>query len=195
MSRLLGFVIFYGWCVCVALVSPLGQATAQPVRSDISPSVQSAEFEGFRFPREVARMPRRYKVDYRMPGLGFSVMYGTPGDTWADIYVYDKQADLAAGSPNKLSREELDVALGDVQEQVKMGLYEKAALQSQSVSGSFARAHLKIAQGGREYHSFVFITVHNGKFVKIRLTSNLGPDADLIAKEFVAAYGSLLKTP
>lgn len=195
MFHLGRWIIFCGWCLCVALtLLPGGQALAQPVKTLLPSDKEVVEIEGFGFPKQIAGLPRGVKVDYRSPGLGFSVLYGKPGETWADIYVYDKLLDLRSGSPITHAREELEAALGDVKTHVELGNYQRASIKDRSTSGSFAKAHLTIVQGGQERQSFVFITVHKGNFVKIRLTSNLGADARSLADRFLEGYRRALST-
>jgi hypothetical protein len=196
VSKAIRSIILYGWFLCAVLLSlSSNHAVAQPVRSALSPEIEIVDIEGFGFPRHIAGMLRNQKIDYKVPGLGFSVFYGRPGDTWADIYIYDKRLDLTSGSPLHLARKELESAIGDVEEHVKMGNYQSAVIQGQSTSGLFAKAHVKIKQNGKERDSFVFITVNKGKFVKIRLTSSAGAAADRIAQNFLSEYNRVLSNP
>lgn len=195
MARFLRSIIFFGWCVHAILLAGLGGALAQPVRTTLSPGIPVIEIEGFGFPRQIAGMERGYKTDFRVPGLGFSVLYGTPGEIWADIFIYDKELDLRSDSPLTLAREELEAALGDVMVLMKAGNYQSAKIERRSVSGAFATAHLTIMQAGKAYGSFTFVTVHNGKFVKIRLTSRSKADAQRLAESFLSEFSQVLGKP
>lgn len=192
LGRLITFCI---WCLCTALtILSGGEALAQPVRTTLPLEQETVEIEGFSFPNRIAGLLRSVKVDYRSPGLGFSVLYGKPGETWADIYVYDKLLELTSGSPLAHAREELEAALGDVKTHVELGNYQQASIKNRSTSGAFAKAHLSIVQGGQERQSFVFVTVQKGKFVKIRMTSNLGSEARPLADRFLEDYRRALST-
>jgi len=187
-------LILCGLLLCVALPTGLsGQALAQ-ARTPLPPGQEVVEIEGFAFPSRIAGLPRSMKADYGSPDLGFSVRYGTSQETWADIYVYDKGLDLSSGAPLTLARQEVEAAIEDVRTLVEQGHYQRATANGRSSSGSFAAAHLTIVQGGQARDSFVFVTVHKGRFVKIRVTTSLGNGAQPLAHRFVEEYGRTLKT-
>jgi hypothetical protein len=138
---------------------------------------------------------RQSKVDYKAPGLGFSVTYVDPGRSWADIYIYDKQLNLPSGPALPLAKEELEVALGDVETAVKSGIYQNAKVIGRSTSGVFAKGDLRITQGGTQRASSVFVTLHQGKFVKIRVTTNVDAASSRIAQSIASEYEQILKQP
>lgn len=182
---------FLSWCLCAALLVGIGlPAYAQSVRSAISAEIEIAKIEGYSFPRQLAGLQRNGKTDYRIPGAGFSVSYGVPGETWFDIYIYDRQLDLPSGPALHLARKELESAIDDVHASIKAGGYQSVTLHGQSTSGPFAKAYLRITQGGRERNSVILVTVNNGNFVKIRLTST--GDADRFAQSLANEYSRFL---
>jgi hypothetical protein len=147
-----------------------------------------AEFDGFAFPKELAGLPRTFKADYKIPGAGFSVSYGKHGETWGDIYVYDRQLDLTSGAPLSLAKKEIETAIDDMHTLIRAGAYQSVVLQQQSVSGPFAKAHLTITQAGIARDSFIFVTVNKNRFVKIRFTTSAGSTANRTAEAFVRAF-------
>ena len=149
----------------------------------------------FSFPGKIAGLSRTSKTDYRSAALGFSVRYTGIDDTWAEIYIYDREQDLTSGSALALSKAELASALGDIDESVSKGSYQSARVVDRSQEGAFAKAHLKIAQAGKTRDSYVFITVRHNNFVKIRLTSGDRKYADRIAQGFLTDYSGLLGEP
>ncbi|MGF9758372.1 hypothetical protein AAII07_24530 [Microvirga sp. 0TCS3.31] len=185
--------IVLGRCILAALiVASVLPAQAQPVRNAISPAISVAEIEGFPFPETLGNFTRQSKVDYKTPGLGFSVTYLAPSGAWADIYVYDKQLKLPTGPALPQAKRELDIAISDVGSALKSGAYQNAELLDSSTSGSFAMAHMKITQRGTERDSYIFVTLHEGMFVKIRVTADPGAGARRMAQDLVADYQRIL---
>jgi hypothetical protein len=192
MSRSAQRLILCGLYLCCALFTALpGEAFAQTVGTPLPLGPEVVEIEGYGFPPRIAGLARSTKTDFGSPDLGFSVRYGTSRDTWADIYVYDDPRVLSAGSLSLATRE-VDEAIEGVKALVDQGLYQRAAVRSRSTSGPFAAAHLTIVQGGRERESFVFVTTHNRRFIKIRLTAPPGNGAHALARRFVEEYGRTL---
>ncbi len=181
------------WCLCAVVLVITLPAHAHPVRSAISAETEVARIEGYDFPRQLAGFQRNGKTDYRIPGAGFSVSYGVPGETWFDIYVYDRQLDLPSGPALQLAKKELETAIDDVHASIKAGGYQSVILLGQSTSGPFAKANLKITQGGRERNSAILVTVNNGNFIKIRLTST--GDVDRLAQDLANEYSRFLRKP
>jgi len=144
------------------------------------------------FPRVVGAMNRISKTDFSEAGLGFSVRYQGSNDSWADIYIYGDPQNLRSGSALSHARNELASALDAIDESVSRGSYESADVLGRSEAGSFAKAHLTLVRAGKTRDSYVFITVHKGNFVKIRLTSGDRTNADRIAQRFLADYSRVL---
>ncbi|MBM1174800.1 hypothetical protein [Microvirga arabica] len=193
MLKFLRISVVLGGCILAALITAsVLPAQAQPVRSAISPAISVAEIEGFPFPKTLGNFTRQSKVDYKTPGLGFSVTYLAPSGAWADIYVYDKQLKLPTGPALPQAKRELDFAISDVGSALKSGAYQDAKLLDSSASGSFAMAHMKITQRGTERDSYIFVTLHDGMFVKIRVTADSGAGARRMAQDLVADYRRIL---
>ena len=182
--------------LCAVLMSlvPAG-AFAQPIQSPIPPDGKVVQIGSFPFPSKIAGLSRAVKTDYRSAALGFSVPYVGIDDTWADIYIYDREQDLGSGSVLAHAKAELASTLADIDSGVSRGSYQSAKVFDQSQDGAFAKAHLKIAQAGKTRDSYVFITVRHKNFVKIRLTSGDRKYADRIARGFLAEYSELLGEP
>ncbi|MFC1458443.1 hypothetical protein ACETIH_17405 [Microvirga arabica] len=53
-------------------------------------------------------------------------------------------------------------------------------------------AHMKITQRGTERDSYIFVTLHDGMFVKIRVTADSGAGARRMAQDLVADYRRIL---
>jgi hypothetical protein len=181
-------VVVRGCILAALLAAAVLPAQAQPVRSAISPAISVAEIEGFPFPKTLGNFTRQSKVDYKTPGLGFSVTYLASGGAWADIYVYNKQLKLPTGPALPQAKRELDIAISDVGSALKSGAYQDAKLLDSSTSGSFAMAHMKITQRGVERDSYIFVTLHEGMFVKIRVTADPSAGARRMAQDLVADY-------
>jgi hypothetical protein len=87
----------------------------------------------------------------------------------------------------------VEAALDAVKALVKQGRYQDAKVRNRWISGSFAAARMAIVQGGREHDSFVFVTVHDGMFVKIRLSTSSGDRAQSLAQRFLEDYRRTLE--
>jgi hypothetical protein len=183
-----------GLCAALLALVPAG-AFAQPVQSPIPFDAKVVQIGSFPFPRKIAGLSRTLKTDYRSAGWGFSVRYTGIDDTWANIYIYDREQDLASGSALAHAKAELASTLGDIEAGVSRGSYESAKVVDQSEDGAFAKAHLKIAQAGKTRDTYVFITVRHENFVKIRLTSGDRKYADRIAQGFLTEYSEVLGEP
>ena len=196
MARLQRLVDLCRLCLCAALLSLVAtQAFAQPTQSALPPDVKVVQIGSFSFPGKIAGLSRVSKTDYGSAALGFSVRYTGIDDTWADIYIYDGEQDLASGSAVALAKAELASTLGTIEESVSSGGYQSAKVVDQSQDETFAKAHLKIAHAGKTRDSYVFITVRHKNFVKIRLTSGDRKYADRIAQGFLTEYSGLLGKP
>ena len=172
-----------------ALATP---ALAEPTSSALPPAAKTIAIGSYVFPRIVGDMSRISKTDYNSDGLGFSVRYRREDDTWADIYIYDGNRNLRSGSALAHARSELVSALEAIDESVSKGSYESADVLDRSEAGAFAKAHLIVVRAGTRRDSYVFITVHKGNFVKIRLTSGDRRNADAIASRFLKEYSRVL---
>jgi hypothetical protein len=192
MSRLAHWLILCGLYLCGALLAALPWEALAQVATPLPPGREVVEIEGYGFPSQIAGLVRSTKSDFGSSDLGFSVRYGTSQETWADIYVYDDLLDLSAGSLS-LAKREVDEAIEGVKALVDQGLYQRAAVGNRSTSGSFAAAHLTIVKGGQERESFVFVTTHKRRFIKIRLTAPSGSGARALAHRFVEEYRRTLK--
>jgi hypothetical protein len=158
-------------------------AAAQSTQSVDLPGTSVIDIKGFKFPGRISGLGRNKKTTYNVPGAGFSVSYGEPGDTWADIYIYDREMDLPMSS----------AALRDVQTSVKLGIYQRADLVEVSTSGAFARAQVAITQNQQNRDSFLFVTARNGNFVKIRLTTGSDAHSKERAQRFLEDYSRVLQ--
>ncbi|MGO4385907.1 hypothetical protein AB4Y85_00055 [Microvirga sp. 2YAF29] len=148
------------------------------------------QIDGYPFPRQLAGLPRLEKTDYHNAPLGFSVRYGN-AQTWADIYVYNHDKKLTSATARADAISERDSALEDISANVASGSYDDAKLINKSTAGGFTTAHLAITQRQQTRDSYVFVTVRNANFVKIRLTTNQR-NADKFADEFLKEYAKLL---
>jgi hypothetical protein len=179
-------------CLCAILLAFATGVSADPTQSPLPPDAKVVEIGGFFFPSKIAGLSRSSKTDYRSTALGFSVRYTGIDDAWADIYIYDREQDLASGSALAHAKAELASTLGDIDAGVSRGSYQSAKLVDQSQDETFAKAHLKIAQAGKTRDSYVFISVRHKNFVKIRLTSGDRKYADRIAQGFLEEYRQVL---
>jgi hypothetical protein len=146
--------------------------------------------DGYPFPQQLAGLPRLEKTDFHNAPLGFAVRYGN-AQTWADIYVYNRDRKLTSANASKDAASELEAALEEIASSVTGGGYDDAKLIDKSTTGGFATAHLSIAQRQQTRDSYVFITVSKANFVKIRLTTSQR-NADRIANELLKEYAKLL---
>ncbi|KLK89773.1 hypothetical protein AA309_29495 [Microvirga vignae] len=190
MSRLLR--LSGSWSLSLGLVFGLvfvSQAIAEPTRSPIPAHV--TQIEGYPFPGKIAELPRRQRTDYSEAGMGFSVRYEIPGETWADIFIYDPGEDLTSAEPHQAAADQREIALGDIRTAVSTGSYQEAKVIAKAETAPYALAHLTITQKGKTRDSYVFITVSKKNFVKIRYTTT-APDADQMAAKFAMEYARLL---
>jgi hypothetical protein len=162
---------------------------AQPLsRSAEGAEAQSVKREGFSFPRRLAGFERGDMKDFEPenPGLGFSFRYERPL-TWADVYIYDKGLSLPRKADMAMAIEERERAIGDIERFAKEGTYERAPITSRGTYRGFARAALRITQKGATRDSFVYVAVHKGKFVKLRVSSTAGPASAKLADDLASA--------
>ncbi|MBB3020506.1 hypothetical protein FHR70_003592 [Microvirga lupini] len=190
MSRLLR--ILGSWSLYLGLVfapiCPSSGAIAETTKSPIPGHVK--QIDGYPFPGEIAGLRRGQKSDYGTPGLGFSVRYEKPGETWADIFIYDL-GETQNFTDSRKASDQRDTALGDIDRAVSSGSYQMAKLIAKKESAPFAKAHVAITQNGKTRDSFVFVTIHKGNFVKIRLTTT-ADNPGRLADRFASDYSRLL---
>jgi len=191
MSRLLRLLGSWSLCLSLILGSSYGSgAFAEATKSSIPAQVK--QIDGYPFPERIGNLRRGQRTDYNSPGLGFSVRYETPSDTWADIFIYDLNEDLSAVDARKASHDQRDRALSDIDQGVSSGSYQNAALISKAEVAPFAKAHVAITQKGKTRDSYVFVTIHKNNFVKIRLTTS-SDKPDELADRFASEYARLLR--
>lgn len=191
MSRLIRLLGLWSLCFSLACLSGLSStALAEPSRSPIAADV--TQIDGYPFPAKISGLGRGQKTDYNEAGLGFSVRYENPGETWADIFVYDLGENLNAAQAAKVSADQRDMALSDIQNAVSAGSYQGAKVIQKSDAAPYAKAHLTITQRGATRDSFVFVTVAKNRFVKIRYTTS-AKDPSQAADKFAAEYARMLK--
>lgn len=141
---------------------------------------------GLSLPLEIASFRRGHTTCYEMqsPGLGYSVAYNDAlNGRIATIYVYDfGMTDIPACLTHPEVIEQFERSLSDV-----MGSDEALARRSElrhrfsmgdPTSGKgFLGAILSLADEDRESMSSVFLTIIDGRFVKLRLTVPANDDA------------------
>jgi len=176
------------WSFCLGLLLAsvcVTQAAADPTRSPIPAKV--TRIDGYPFPTRIAGLTRGQKTDYNTPGLGFSVRYESPGETWADIFIYDLGEDLSSEDARALAIEHREIALGDIENARKAGNYQDVKFIAKAELAPYAKAHVTITQRGVTRDSFVFVTVDQKNFVKIRYTTS-AKDAARMADQFATEY-------
>ncbi|WP_457094049.1 hypothetical protein [Microvirga sp. P5_D2] len=189
MGRLSGAARSLSVYLAFALICTFGSpSVAQPTKSVVPAAV--TEIDGYPFPRQLAGLPRLEQTDFHNPPLGFGVRYGN-AQTWADIYVYNRDKKLTSATARKDAASELESPLEEIAASVAGGGYDDAKLVDKSTTGGFATAHLSITQRQQKRDSYVFITVSKANFVKIRLTTNQG-SADQFADKLLKEYAKLL---
>jgi hypothetical protein len=129
--------------------------------------------------------------------LGYSVRYDSPLNVRADVYVYNaglRSVPDDLGAP--VVRDQFERAKGDVHTARRQGLYQSVDELSQKEvrlgrSPDAPRAHharFRIERGNEKLLSDLYLTVHQGYFVKIRCSR---PDAEDARRE--AALAELLE--
>lgn len=154
--------------------------------------------ESFSFPPQIVGMARAWTNRYGA-GLGFSVRYMAAEESaWADVYIYDRQMDLSRGSGSDHAANEIALALREINQMVARGIYRGAKVVERGAELGFEKAYVSIdakdlpGRTSRRTDSFIFVAVHRGKFVKIRLSVPQGPNSASIAKSFLKAYSRTL---
>jgi len=156
---------------------------------------------GLPLPLEIASFRRGHTICYEMqsPGLGYSVAYNDSlNDRIATIYFYDfGMADIPGRLTHPDVIEQFERSLSDV-----MGSDEALARRSElrhrfsmgdPTSGKgFLGAILSLTEGERESMSSVFLTVLDGRFVKLRLTMPANDDAFDQTLSFVENVSAIL---
>jgi len=131
----------------------------------------SAIIEGYPFPEAVAGLVRGPTTTYRQPGYGFSVRYTGGRQSWADVYLYDKELDLSAPSKDAL-KIEMSAVLREILIAADVrGVRNDTKVEAATLDGTTASARLRIASDRTQILSFAFLTIAHGKFVKIRFST------------------------
>jgi hypothetical protein len=169
-------------------------AFAQAVEQRLPGSEGVVRVAEFRFPARLSRLKRSKVVDFRTPGMGQSVRYvSSDGTSWSDVYIYDREKDLTRGSPSHHAMRELMNASEDLNAVARLGHYRSVKQVGQVSSRLFESARFEIDAKDRRMVSYLFVGVHRGKFVKVRLSALLGTDHAKLATDFmmelVAALG------
>ncbi|MGO4704227.1 hypothetical protein AB4072_00420 [Microvirga sp. 2MCAF38] len=156
---------------------------------------QELVVEGFSFPLQIVGMTRfqvqRYDGE---PGAGFSVKYAAVPDNnvWADVYIYDDTRALTGSDGSKNAEAEVSAVIGEIDRAVKAGFYKRAETLERWQEAGFSAARLRLSLKDRIVESFVFVTLHRDRFVKIRLSATKSSSGRRIASSFARAYSRLL---
>ncbi|MBF9234153.1 hypothetical protein [Microvirga alba] len=148
--------------------------------------------EGFPFPASIGDLTRGGTTTYRQSGSGFSVSYQAKAFSWADIYVYDKDLNLAAPAKDELARE-MYVVLQAILLAKDLGKYDAVKVDAASVRDNVASARMTVTSRGTNHASFAFLTIAHGKFVKIRFSTTDRKDGQRRAEAFRNAYFQQLR--
>lgn len=150
--------------------------------------------EGFAFPPSIAGLVRGEPTTYTQRGYGFSMRYASRPESWADIYIYDKELDLSSPSQAALKAEMTQVLYAILATQER-GSYDEAKVRSATLEKNLASARLTVKSNGSEHISFAFLTIAHGKFVKIRFSTRDMKTGQKRADAFrSAAFGLIRKT-
>ena len=116
-----------------------------------------------------------YKALSRGAGQGYGAKWQNKDDT-LDLYLYDlnyQNIDKSLDSP--VVQEALNSAIGGVRYALQQGIYQKAdigvASTRQFGEFKFLFVPIKILRSGRQGESVIILTVLQGRFFKVRLTS------------------------
>lgn len=148
--------------------------------------------EGHAFPQSIAGLVRGSTTTYQAPGYGFSVRYTSGAASWADIYLYDKEFNLAPPPKDALKGEMVQV-LREILIAQERGSYENAKIETASLEKNLASARLSVTADGREHLSFAFLTIAHGKFLKIRFSTREGKAGQKRADAFRNAVFALIR--
>ena len=155
---------------------------------------------GVDMPEMLAGLRRGDIRDYEVEeaGLGQSVAYYGPEHMTATVYMYDRRQAGLRDEGGRLAKAERDTALDDIAAFVRRGTYDGADLVSKGdyrPSRSplvFASAWVRLVKNGMRSDSFVYVTVAQGKFLKIRITGPERAGNDAAADAFAGAVAQLV---
>jgi hypothetical protein len=150
--------------------------------------------DGYPFPLSIAGLVRGPNTTYSVPGYGFSVRYRSGRESWADIYIYDKQLRLDPAPKDALKAEMVQV-LREILLAQEHGSYDKAKLEAATLQKNLASARLSVTADGGEHLSFAFLTIAHGKFLKIRYSTRDKKAGGKAAEAFRnAAFGLIQRS-
>jgi len=153
---------------------------------------------GFRFPEKVAGQRVGAKRDYEKdnPGYGWSIEY--LGKFAANVYVYDlKKRSLPDGIKSKPAQDHFAETCKEVF-LLKDNVNVKVLISSETLDlGGLSWLHASFSYTlyGDKVISRLFLTVHKGHFLKVRVTrrASAEPDQDKLVQSFVEELSRTLK--
>jgi hypothetical protein len=139
--------------------------------------------------------------EFNQAGLGYSLYYGSPG--WkATVYIYSHNLndDDPPTSPREsIVKDHFKQIIEDVGRSVESGLRQEMKIKDvygtilPDTNVEFLCAELLISEEDELLDSFVFLTVHDGRYFKIRMTTDHYENSVAEAFEFVSAWSVLLE--
>ncbi len=143
------------------------------------------------FPENIAGFHRGQRTDNEQshPGMGFTVAYAS-ADAQATIYLYNRgQSDIGTGPTGQAVLQEFQRAAGEV-----LALAQIANASPVRLLGRYATGHPAtgpgflcaefLLEGDQPHLSYLYLTGHDGNFLKVRVTTNSGDPGANSARQF-----------
>ena len=174
--------------ICIAMLCSPGNA--------IGDEWAGLRLLGSDFPAKVNAFDRGRVTNFERqhPGLGYAIAYHGPGREEATVYVYDLGLSLIPEGPlNDAVKQAFGQASNDV-----AASYSTVELVGRYSTGStragveFLCAEFLITKSGLSKRSFLYLTGHNSKFVKIRVTLGTSDPTVATARKFADEIASVL---
>ncbi|MEN6617685.1 MAG: hypothetical protein ABFD12_14105 [Syntrophorhabdus sp.] len=195
MKRKIIFVVLY-CIVAIPMLLPATNANAAPYRHERTNIV---------FPDTVNTLKLVKTTDYEplYAGLGTGISYRTE-TMRADIFLYDlKQGPIPEGASHITVTNEFEQALNDILALEKQGTYKNVSILIRKEiipvgpKLKFVHSLLTYQQNNIKLISHLYLTGHNGLFVKLRITyfqdARVAEEANLM--QFLSMIDDITRTP
>jgi hypothetical protein len=165
-----------------------------------NPEQDDVKLFGILFPEMIGPFVRGEVTDYESTssGLGYSIAYDSPLGA-ATVYIYDKNLfDIPEGPTGDLIRDEFDNGTNEVLEAVvtspsaNIQLIERYGTGEPDTGPEFLCAEFEISDEDRGRRTFLFLTGHKDKFIKLRISLNSNDDSEPTARNFADTFAGLL---
>lgn len=175
--------------IIMLLITAYSLVTFSGQRED---NMDATAFYGINIPEMIHGSALGKPIDNEAssPGLGVTIPFSSPAFK-ATVFIYDLGLQSVPEGPmSELVLNHFYQLIKEIESAVEYGVYNYARLTGKYATGSQSRgreilcAEIEIGQGGNSLYSYLYLTGHKDKFVKVRITTPAQQRGAVAARQF-----------